>query len=333
MYVQKGEAQRLRSCALNLRTLIEAFIEDVLVEPLDALFRTRIQNESAWSRATAALELSLSSAGPFLATALGCSLDALSTDEFCDRMSATIAAHLCVAPDEDLLRAHLSPICQNVDASELLLAVVCRSSLMCQILGTTLPPRLRTAMHCEAFGLQQAADTVDVTTALLEELLKTRSDLIREKSRKLRHVVEGVPNDANIHEDRTETMLVSMYGEKDMSTIRSRIRIIETALRNNIALRNAPAVFTDVFNFVASMGHTSAEDYEAEISKLVSRQTLTSNMLILEVALDELIKAEIFEEPHLTLTPCDIAPPFVITWNARAIVTLSEHVGHHRYHT
>lgn len=282
---------------------MEIIMEDVLVEQIDVLLRTEIRNRAAWAKITASINNSIESAGPLLSRAFGCRLDPLSTDEFCERICETLASHLGISLNEDLVRVHVSPMCQCVDPSELLVAAVCRSSLAGQLLGTTLPKRLRVAMHCEAFGVELPEMDRNVADDLLQELETTRAELIRAQAAKhVSHVMVGELQGNNLNADEgglaAGVMLETMYAKPTTSDIRTRIQLIESTLRNNVALKNAPNVFSDAFNLMCALSPIDDDSMQTALSKLVSRQALCTSMLHLETALDELLKEEIFKELH-----------------------------------
>ena len=304
-----GGGARVKTMAVNMKTLNEMLMFEYLVEPLNDLFRTPLANNVAWVEKTDRINSVMSTMGPLLSEAFGYSMQHLSSDECTERICECIVNHLGVTVDDKLVFLHLAPLLQRCDASELMVGAVCRSSFPAQLLGQRLPCRLRTALHCEAFGTE--LPEFDVGTNLLDELVETRKALCLAKaSASVPHAVREFAQDHQAHDDDCDdsmgSMLADLYVRRRVgqSKLGVTIQVIQHTLNNNVALKNAPSIFSDAFNLFASMGGIDDETLEDALSKLTSRPTLCNNMLHLEEALDHLIKEQINQDFRCNVDFC-----------------------------
>ena len=84
-----------------------------------------------------------------------------------------------VSLNTEILEAHISPLfVQLIPPSAFAAKVLCRTSIMEEVIGTSLSMHLRRHMYARLCG-RDAGNAIDSTQALLQELSDTRAELTR----------------------------------------------------------------------------------------------------------------------------------------------------------
>ena len=298
-YQQHDDApQRVKTTLVNFRTVLEALLHEYVVSNIDGMLCSK-RDSLAWSKYANNLDASLEKLGAFLSTGFAYKKESLTVDAVAERVCALVQCHLGISLDEQLVHMHVCSICQICGGSELLVGSFCRSTLMMELIGKRLPYRLFQLIHCEDFGIAPPTFAADITNQLHQDVTELRKEVIMLRASLRSNLVRSVVTDVldNDQDDESETgaMLANMFANQGASEMRLKTDALAAILRNNIAFRNAPSALTDAINWFQLASDVALDAASTDLTKLLSKNTMISHMFVLEEALDELMKEEIFK--------------------------------------
>ena len=300
-------ARRRKASVINMRTFCECILYEYMVAPLDRLLKSK-PNTQSWATNLKTIEASIDSLGDFVTEAFKCSLAPTSIDEVVALLVGKVQYHLGISIDSEIVKLHLSIICQSLEPTELLVECILRSSIIQEMLDGRLTTRLLCGIHCEDFGVPEPEHEQDVAHVLFQEYADVRTELLRSKATlrnaSLKAVIPiGLDNDVEDDDvELTGATLAQLYSKPVPSRMRMKTDMVALALKNNIAFRNVPQSFADTLNIFSKHTDLDTESIEEAMGKVLSRQAFVNHAYILEDALDEYIKETIAKDPSLYLT-------------------------------
>ena len=283
---------------------VETIWEMTLVSPLDHLLGAReVVSTKTGPRRIGSQNLTAKcweDAASWIAGAIPlCSSSALlepvSIEECCEMVRMYCATCFGGMIDAALLKEYVAPAIQVAEPCRLFALTVCRSEIMKEIVGHSLSAQLRSSSHASACGLSAPAHlpAIDV---LLRELVETRQELT-----KLRNMLAaGSKREFDFDVDLTthtalikQTPIIRMAEEERVAL---RTATVQYALNSNVAFKNTPNSIVEADRVLNLAKGTGEDDINKEIlEKLGSCWTIGRHALILEDALDELVKGRVTE--------------------------------------
>ena len=300
-YAAKGN-QRVKTMSVNFRTLLEILLHEYVVSNIDSLFRHKASTPG-WKKAVDNLDSSMAHMLTILCKGFAFDKDSLTIDEVTGRVCARIQLHLGISLDETLVHMHVCSLCQVCEASDLLVGCICRSALMTELLGKRLSRRFYALLHCEDFGTAQPEFEEEVAGHLYGEIVMLRKEVVMLRaalsSSTVRRLVE---EDADADGDAIETgsTLATLFSRDGPSDMRQTINALAASLRNNLAFRNAPQTISDAFKLLQDATDLDIESVTADFEKLVNRSRMIRSLFIVEDAIDEVTKEELFADSFST---------------------------------
>ena len=306
--------RRRKATVINLRTFTECLLHEYMVAPLDRLLKSK-PHSKPWLAHLQTLESSIGCLGGFMADAFRCSLNPTSVDEVAELIVGKILCHLGISIDTDVVKLHLSVLCQSLEPTTLLVECILRSSIINEMLGNRLTKRLLCAVHCEDFDVAPPEHEHDVAQVLFQEYADVRMELLRSKAA-LRNsslkdlIPTGIDNNVDDNDiESTGATLALLYAKPDPHRMRIKTDMVAIALKNNIAFRNVPQTFADTLNMFAKYTDIDTASIAEALDKVLTRQAFVNHTYTLEDALDEYIKETIRQDrPYCLLQLIHLIP-------------------------
>ena len=306
--------RRRKATVINLRTFSECLLHEYMVAPLDRLLKSK-QHSKSWSANLQTLESSIGCLGDFMADACQRSLNPTSIDEVAELIVGKILCHLGISIDTDVVKLHLSVICQSLEPTTLLVECILRSNIINEMLGNRLTKRLLCGVHCEDFDVVPPEHEHDVAQVLFQEYADVRAELLRSKAAlrnsSLKDIIPtGIDNNVDDNDiESTGATLALLYSKPDPHRMRIKTDMVAIALKNNIAFRNVPQTFADTLNMFAKYTDIDTASIAEALDKVLTRQAVVHHTYTLEAALDEYFKETIRQDrPHCLLQLIHLIP-------------------------
>ena len=285
--------------------------------------KNKIRHDSV----TATLPATYAVVAPFLVADLvhaSDMLEPLSIDEIAEYMSETLVRAVGVPLDEDLLKAHIAPVCQLLDTSLFLARTLCKCNFMAEIIGKSLCLRIRSFIYCNSYDLPEPDTADSAALDLLRELIETRQALTALRTQ----VAFGHNNHKDYvcdggDGDHHKPLVVNPASRRTGSTLYSDVKnhkaslktsTLEWALNANLAFKNTPQSLIDVARLSSLLRGGSDNSTCDYIDKLCANNTLGRHCLALDEALDFFLKEKIDKACTVFSTPRRIiVVSFIVT--------------------
>ena len=176
------------------------------------------------------------------------------SDDVAESVSELLVRAVGIPLNEDLLKAHIAPICQTLEPSSFLAKTLCTCDFMVEIIGKSLSNRLRSFIYCIDYGLPEPDNADSTTQALLHELVETRQALTALRA----HVASGQHGHrdyvCDAGDDENQSLAIKPLAQRGGSATASdaknhkasmKTSTLAWALNANLAFKNTPQTLID----------------------------------------------------------------------------------------
>lgn len=293
--LKTGSGRRAATC-LTYADVHNVMWEHSLVKPIDAFikrgmgfkavrYESRIMTDELWRIAAPIISHGLS-------RSTASDLHPIDIDQMCEEVCDLIAGAAGVTIDKSLFKEHIAELCQLIEPSLFLAKTLCRCDVVSEVLGEGLSKHARGSLHCCEHGAAMITPQTSTTQTLLQELVETRQELTRFKSA----AACGFIGSFDVCVDRSTLIrrkapceTLSKRGNRTML----KTATLEWAVSSNIAFKNCPESIVGVERLLRLMKTGIASDVSEVMDQLCSQRTIGRHALVLDSALDALMKEKI----------------------------------------
>ena len=228
-------------------------------------------------------------------------LEPMTIEDLCTAVGDFVVRSAGVSFDTLLLQEHVAALCQRLEPSMFLARTLCRCDIMIELVGKSLTSQLRRFMHHIDYSLGPPSSDASTVQTLLQELVETRQSLTKLRDGVARGFVGHVDHsDAPVNPAEVTSLIPRKNTVKDLETHRDKTEMLKTAslewaVRNKIAFANAPSTLVEAGRVIGLMTHGERSEISDHLEHLVTRYTFGRHLLLLDIALDALLKDEIMK--------------------------------------
>ena len=228
-------------------------------------------------------------------------LEPLTIEDMCTAVGDFVVRSAGVSFDKLLLQEHVAALCQRLEPSMFLARTLCRCDIMIELVGKSLTSQLRMFMHHIDHSLDPPSSDDSTVQTLLQELVETRQSLTKLRDGVARGFVGHVDHsDAHVNPAQITSFIPRKNTVKDLETHRDKTEMLKTAslewaVRNKIAFKNAPSTLVEAGRVIGLMTHGERSEISDHLEHLVTGVSFGRHLLLLDIALDALLKDEIMK--------------------------------------